>query len=334
MPAPRTNAIVDRPARGRPADRLRGRRARRRARSRTTRPPRWPPALASGDFGRRRRSPTRRADEVDARVRRRHRGHGRGRARRSRSSTSRSPARPPRCRWAGPGRSDGASEWTAYQSEAALRLVDDEWQAEWKPALVEPSLKRDEVLDSSDDRPRPWADPRRGRAVALVADRPVVRFGIDRTQVKPARAGESARQLAQLVGVDAAPYVKQVEARRGGGLRRGDRVPPGRGARRPSRRGYDRHHGRAGRRGHPAAGADARVRGPDPRHRRRGHRGDDRGRPGEVPARRRGRAVRPPGAVRRPAARHPRRRRPGGRPRRLPSASCSRRSPRPGSRCD
>ena len=98
-----------------------------------------------------------------------------------------------------------------YRAEASLRLVDDEWQAVWKPALVESSLKGDEVLDSSE------VGPDRGQILgaggqALVADRPVVRFGIDRTQVKPAQAGESARQLAQLVGVDAAPYVKQVEA--------------------------------------------------------------------------------------------------------------------------
>jgi cell division protein FtsI/penicillin-binding protein 2 len=104
----------------------------------------------------------------------------------------------------------GGGTW-AYRAAASLRLVDDEWQAVWKPSLVESSLKGDEVLDSSE------VGPDRGQIVgaggqALVADRPVERFGIDRTQVKPARAGESARQLAELVGVDAAPYVKQVEA--------------------------------------------------------------------------------------------------------------------------
>ena len=99
----------------------------------------------------------------------------------------------------------------AYRAEASLRLVDDEWQAVWKPTLVESSLKGGEALVSSE------VSPDRGQILgaggqALVADRPVDRFGIDRTQVKPARAGESARQLANLVGVDAAPYVKQVEA--------------------------------------------------------------------------------------------------------------------------
>jgi cell division protein FtsI/penicillin-binding protein 2 len=104
----------------------------------------------------------------------------------------------------------GEQPW-AYRTEGSLRLVDDAWQAQWAPTMVESSLKNREVLDSTE------VAAQRGEILgaggqALVADRPVVRFGIDRTQVKPARAGESARQLAQLLGVDAAPYVEQVEA--------------------------------------------------------------------------------------------------------------------------
>ena len=222
----------------------------------------------------------------------------------------------------------GGGTW-AYRAEASLRLVDDKWQAVWKPTLVESSLKADEVLDSS------VVGPDRGKILgaggqALVADRPVERFGIDRTQVKAARAGESARQLAQLVGVDAAPYVKQVEAAGEEAfieaiVFRRDDVPPDVDPRRPRR--DPRRHRRQRR---PAARADPRVRGPDPGHGRRGHRRDDRGRPREVPDRRRGRAVRPPGAVRRPAARHPRRGRPRGRRPTAPSASCSAEEPTPG----
>jgi cell division protein FtsI/penicillin-binding protein 2 len=104
----------------------------------------------------------------------------------------------------------GAGTW-AYRAEATMRLVDDEWQAVWEPAVIESSLEKGEVLDSSS------VDPERGQITGaggqrLVTDRPVERFGIDRTQVKPARAGDSARQLAQLVGIDAAPYARQVEA--------------------------------------------------------------------------------------------------------------------------
>ena len=65
--------------------------------------------------------------------------------------------------------SDGGT-W-AYRAEASLRLVDDKWQAVWKPTLVESSLKADEVLASSQ------VGPERGKILgaggqALVADRP------------------------------------------------------------------------------------------------------------------------------------------------------------------
>jgi cell division protein FtsI/penicillin-binding protein 2 len=48
--------------------------------------------------------------------------------------------------------------------------------------------------------------------VGLVTERPVVRFGVDRNRVSPAQAPDSARRLAQLVGIDVAAYVKQVKA--------------------------------------------------------------------------------------------------------------------------
>lgn len=110
-------------------------------------------------------------------------------------------------RWTWPVAGD---EWT-YTSDATLTNVDDEWRATWSRDLVEPSLRKATVLDitpiGSNRGPIVGAD-----GFALVTDRPVVRFGIDRSQVPAARAGDSARRLAQLVDVDVAPYVKQVEA--------------------------------------------------------------------------------------------------------------------------
>ncbi len=104
----------------------------------------------------------------------------------------------------------GEQEWS-YQTDAALRLVDDEWQVVWTPTVVEPSLTGKEVLESD-----PIAPERAGitgaGGLALVAERPVVRFGIDRTMVEDQRAGESARRLAELLDIDVASYVKQVEA--------------------------------------------------------------------------------------------------------------------------
>lgn len=104
----------------------------------------------------------------------------------------------------------GAQQWD-YRSEAELDLVEGEWRVVWSPTVVEPSLGKGEVLDASTIAAERGAILGAGR-LALVTERPVVRFGIDRSQVGEARAGESARQLAQLVDVDGAPYVKAVEA--------------------------------------------------------------------------------------------------------------------------
>ncbi|MCW2791739.1 MAG: penicillin-binding protein transpeptidase, partial [Nocardioides sp.] len=101
-------------------------------------------------------------------------------------------------------------DWT-YDTEAALTRVDDEWQVTWDPAIIEPSLNEDVVLDAT-----PIAAARGpitgAHGVRLVTDRPVVRFGIDRSQVPARRAVESARRLAALVDIDAAAYAKRVEA--------------------------------------------------------------------------------------------------------------------------
>ncbi|WP_296605882.1 penicillin-binding transpeptidase domain-containing protein [Nocardioides sp.] len=101
-------------------------------------------------------------------------------------------------------------EWS-YTTEAPLTKVDDAWQVDWSRALVEPSLGAGTVLDMTPigggRGPIMGAD-----GVALVTARPVVRFGIDRSQVPAGRAAGSARRLARLVDVDAAPYAKQVAA--------------------------------------------------------------------------------------------------------------------------
>jgi cell division protein FtsI/penicillin-binding protein 2 len=101
-------------------------------------------------------------------------------------------------------------EWS-YTTQAALVQAEDQWQVSWSREVVEPSLGPGTVVDltpiGGGRGPVLGAD-----GVPIVTDRPVVRFGIDRSHVPSARAAESARRLAALVGVDAAPYAKQVEA--------------------------------------------------------------------------------------------------------------------------
>ena len=101
-------------------------------------------------------------------------------------------------------------EWT-YTTDVDLTEADDEWQVGWTRELVEPRLTRRAVLDLTP------IEPERGPIVGaggteLVTNRPVLRFGIDKTLVTKAQAASSARRLAQLLDIDPAPYAKAVEA--------------------------------------------------------------------------------------------------------------------------
>jgi cell division protein FtsI/penicillin-binding protein 2 len=99
----------------------------------------------------------------------------------------------------------------AYTTQAPLKASGATWEIGWSDAVVEPSLKTGDTLHIS------TLGAKRGdilgpHGVGLVTDRPVVRFGVDRAKVPVSRAADSARRLALLVGIDAAPYVKQVKA--------------------------------------------------------------------------------------------------------------------------
>ncbi|GAB3792356.1 penicillin-binding transpeptidase domain-containing protein [Nocardioides ungokensis] len=104
----------------------------------------------------------------------------------------------------------GGRAWT-YDTQARMTRVDGQWQVAWDPSIVESSLVDGVTLDLT-----PIA-ARRGQVIGahqqpLVTDRPVVRFGIDRSRVSAGKAADSARRLAQLVGIDPAAYVNRVQA--------------------------------------------------------------------------------------------------------------------------
>jgi cell division protein FtsI/penicillin-binding protein 2 len=101
-------------------------------------------------------------------------------------------------------------DWT-YDTEAGLIRVDDEWLVGWDPAIIEPTLSQGMTLDLTPIAARRGAILGSGGA-RLVTERPVVRFGIDRSQVPARRAAASARRLAALVDIDAAAYVRRVTA--------------------------------------------------------------------------------------------------------------------------
>ena len=105
---------------------------------------------------------------------------------------------------------ESSDPW-AYETTVELRRSGDTWAVRWAPTVVEPSLADDEVLEAT-TIPATRGEILGARGAVIVTDRPVLRFGIDRVQVSRAASGDSARALAELVGVDVAPYVKAVRA--------------------------------------------------------------------------------------------------------------------------
>ncbi|QNN54371.1 penicillin-binding transpeptidase domain-containing protein [Nocardioides mesophilus] len=119
---------------------------------------------------------------------------------------------------------DGSSATAALDFEWDLPDTDATWTSTgtvdldrvgeaWKVALSESAwgLKPGEVLQLSAVAPERAPITGRGGA-AIVEDRPVLRFGIDKTRVGPGRQAASARALAAAVDVDPAAFVAQVKA--------------------------------------------------------------------------------------------------------------------------
>ena len=101
----------------------------------------------------------------------------------------------------------------SWEYDTKLQLSDDgrAWHATWAPTTVEPSLEDGEALATSTllaER----GDILGAGGTPLVTERPVVRFGIDKTRVSDRRAALSARDAASALGINAASYVKAVNA--------------------------------------------------------------------------------------------------------------------------
>lgn len=104
---------------------------------------------------------------------------------------------------------EGAEPWT-YETTADVQ-EDGDWAVVWDRGIVEPSLKANDVLEAT-TLPARRGEIRGARGQVLVTERPVFRYGIDRVRVSGEKAAASARQLAELVGIDVGPYVDAVKA--------------------------------------------------------------------------------------------------------------------------
>lgn len=105
---------------------------------------------------------------------------------------------------AGPGRT---GTWT-YDTTAQLVEGDQGWAVRWAPSLVA-DVTAGDTLSLQRSQPA-RADINGAGNVALVTNRPVVRFGIDRGAIPAAQAPASARALAALLGINADSYAGQV----------------------------------------------------------------------------------------------------------------------------
>ena len=100
----------------------------------------------------------------------------------------------------------------SYQTTVPLKLLGDGWQVTWAPSVVEPSLDDPRTTLSASTVSATRGDVVGPHGVGLVTERPVLRFGVDKHKVKGPAALDSARQLAQLLGIDVASYVKLVKS--------------------------------------------------------------------------------------------------------------------------
>ncbi len=106
----------------------------------------------------------------------------------------------------------GAATWT-YRTSAPLELgEDDAWSVRWSLPVVHPDLIEGLVLDVEREPAERAVVLGQAGGVVIVEPRPVLRLGLDRTRVDAAAQPDSARRIAELLGLDAAAYAERVAA--------------------------------------------------------------------------------------------------------------------------
>ena len=99
----------------------------------------------------------------------------------------------------------------SYTTEASLTEDGGRWKTSWQPNLVQAQLDGTNRLSQS------RLDPERGELLGedgdpIVQLRPVVRIGLDRSQLAAEAVDASVRRLARLVSIDAKAYAAEVAA--------------------------------------------------------------------------------------------------------------------------
>ena len=102
------------------------------------------------------------------------------------------------------------SAWT-YQSTVALVPAGDSWRVDWVPESLAPEVAEGDTLGLRTVAPV-RGDIIGADGVRLVTERPVLRYGLDKTKVRGAQVARSARRIARILDVDVASYVERAEA--------------------------------------------------------------------------------------------------------------------------
>ena len=116
--------------------------------------------------------------------------------------------------WDLDGDGPGTQTWV-YETQALLATGDEEseqdWQVLWDRSVLHPDLSGTSVLSLTRNQAQ-RADVVGADGAVLVTDRAVERVGIDKLRLDGVDPEPSARELAELVGVDADVFVERVEA--------------------------------------------------------------------------------------------------------------------------
>ena len=103
-----------------------------------------------------------------------------------------------------------AAPWE-YDTTVALVSTGTGWRVDWAPDALVPDLAEGDSLGLRTLPPTRGDITGAGGAV-LVTERPVLRYGLDKTKVDGPQVARSARRIARVLDVDAASYVERAEA--------------------------------------------------------------------------------------------------------------------------
>ncbi|GAA5124908.1 penicillin-binding transpeptidase domain-containing protein [Alloalcanivorax gelatiniphagus] len=98
-----------------------------------------------------------------------------------------------------------------YETTVDLAAPGEDWQVAWSPEALAPDLAEGDTLGIRTLAPVRGDITGDGGAV-LVTERPVLRYGLDKTKVEGPEVARSARRIARILEVGVASYVERAEA--------------------------------------------------------------------------------------------------------------------------